>query len=77
MTGSVDDVDRVAIPFAGNGGRLNGDAALAFLHHEVRGGVSVMHVAVLVDLSGVEKDSFGRRRLARIDVGDNADIAYF
>jgi hypothetical protein len=35
-----------------------------------------MHIAMLVDLAGVEKDSFGRCRLARVDVGDNADIAY-
>ena len=76
MAGRVDYVDRMAVPFAGYGGGLDGDAALALLHHEVGGCVAVMHVAVLVDLAGVEKYPLGCRGLSRIYVGDNADVAY-
>jgi hypothetical protein len=34
-----------------------------------------MHLADLVGLAGVEKDALGRRGLAGIDVGHDADVA--
>ena len=34
-----------------------------------------MHLADLVGLSGVEEDPLGGRRLARIDMGGDADVA--
>ena len=76
MAGGVDYVDGVAGPLAGDCGGLDGYSALALLDHEVGCGVAVMHVAVLVYLTGVEKYAFGGRRLARIDVGDDSDVSY-
>jgi hypothetical protein len=34
-----------------------------------------VHFADLVALAGVEKDALGRRRLAGIDVGHDAEVA--
>src|SRR5690606_6440567 len=50
------------------------DAALLLLFHVVHDGSTVMHLADLVRDAGVEQDAFGRRRLARVDVGRDADI---
>jgi hypothetical protein len=76
VAGGVDDIDGVSVPLAGNGRRLNGDAAFALLNHEVGGGVPVMDIAVLMDLAGVEQDSFRGGRFTGVDVGDYADVAY-
>src|SRR4029453_8283156 len=60
---------------AGGGGRRDGDAALLLLHHPVHGGGALVDLADLVGPSGVVQDALGRRRLARIDVGHDADVA--
>ena len=62
-------------PEAGRGGGGDGDAALAFLLHPVGHGGAFVHLAHLVDRAGVEKDALGRRRLARVDVRGDADVA--
>ena len=59
----------------GRSGRRNRDAAFLFLFHPVHGGGTVVHFAQLVVDAGKEQDAFGRRGLARVDVGRNADIA--
>ena len=76
MSRRVDDVDGMAIPFARYGGGLDGDAPLALLHHEIRGGVAVMHITMLVYLAGVEQDALCGRGLAGVDMGHDADVAY-
>ena len=76
VAGSVDDVDVVAVPLAGDRGGLDRDAVLLLLDHEVRRRVCVVDVAGVVDLAGVEEDAFGRRRLARVDVGDDSYVPY-
>ena len=45
------------------------------LHHPVHGGSAVMHFAELVVHAREEQNTFGRRGLARVDVGRNTDIA--
>jgi len=75
VAGGVDDVDRLAVPFARDSRRLDRDAALALLHHEVGRRVAVVDVAVLVDLLGVEEDALGRGGLAGVDMRDDADVA--
>ena len=62
-------------PEGGDGGRGDGDAALALLHHPVRGGVAVVHLAHLVDGAGVEEDPLGGGGLAGVDVRHDADVA--
>ena len=74
VSGSVDDVYPAALPLARDRGGLYRYAALALLHHEVGRRVSVVDVAVLVYLAGVEEYSLGRRRLSRVDVRDDADV---
>ena len=74
VPGSVDDVQTMVVPEAGGGGRLDGDAALALLIHEIGGGGAVVHFADLVDLAGQFEDALGGRGLARVDVGENADV---
>ena len=76
MTGSVDNIDRVAVPLTRNGGGLNRDSALALLDHEVRRGVSVMDIAVLVDLAGIEKNALGSGGFTCVDMRNNSNVAY-
>ena len=71
----VDDVEALAGPEAGGGGRRDGDAALLLLLHVVHGRGAVVHLADLVGLARVVEDPLGRRRLAGIDVGHDAEIA--
>ena len=63
------------VPKACDGSSCDGDAALAFLLHPVRHGVAVIHVADLVDQAGVKKNPLRGRRLARVNVGRDADVA--
>src|SRR5204862_2522052 len=79
VTRRVDDVDAVffivASPEAGRGGRRDRDAALLFLLHPVHDGGAFVHLADLVRNARVIKNTFGRRRLARVNVGHDADVA--
>ena len=89
VTRSVDDVDTVGDSFAGlvksfvlllgpeagDGGGRDRNAALLLLLHPVGDRVAIIHVADLVDQSGVEEDTLGRRRLAGVDVRGDPDVA--
>jgi hypothetical protein len=70
------DAGRVRSGTEGRGrGRGDRDAAFLLLLHPVHGGGAVMHFADLVGLAGVVKDALGRRGLAGIDVGHDAEVA--
>ena len=83
---SVDDVDAVlrpralfvglavTHPEAGRGGRGDRDAALLLLLHPVHRRGAFMHLADLVALTGIIKNTLGSRRLAGIDVCHDADV---
>ena len=75
VAGRVDDVDPEALPLAGGRGRRDRDAALALLGHPVHHGGALVDLADLVGLAGVVEDALGRGRLARVDVGHDADVA--
>ena len=75
VPGRIDDVDLVVVPEAGRGRGGDGDAALLLLRHPVHRGRALMDLTDLVDLLGVEEDAFGHGRLARIDVGNDPDVA--
>ena len=62
-------------PETGRRSRRDRDAALLLLLHPVHDGSAVVHLAYLVRDTGVEKDALGRGRLARINMGHDADIA--
>ena len=75
VAGGVDDVDAVVAPERGGGGGRDRDATLLFLRHVVHDGTALVHLTDLVGLAGVVEDALGRRRLAGIDVGHDADVA--
>ena len=65
----------VVVPLRGRGGRGDRDAALLLLLHPVHDGRALMDLTHLVGAARVVEDSLGRRRLARIDVGHDPDVA--
>ena len=76
----VDDVDLVALPLGRDRGALDRDAALALLLEVVGGGAAlavlgVVHLDDLVLAAGVIQHALGGRGLARVDVGDDPDVA--
>ena len=76
----VDEVDLIALPLAGDRRALDRDAALALLLEVVggRAGLAVLRVVDfddLVLLARVIEHALGGRGLARIDMGDDADVA--
>ena len=75
VAGRVDDVDPVALPLTRGGGARDRDAALALLRHPVHLGGALVDLTDLVRLAGVVQDALGRRGLARVDVGHDADVA--
>ena len=78
VAGRVDDVDVVVLPLQWVAARRDRDAALALeLHGVHRGADAVLALDLVdrVDPLGVEEDALGQRRLARVDVGADADVA--
>jgi hypothetical protein len=74
----VDDVDLVVAPVAVRRRRLNGDALFAFEGHRVHlraDAVFAAHLVDLTDASGEVKDALGERRLARVNVCGDANVA--
>jgi hypothetical protein len=62
-------------PKTGGCRRLNGDATLLFLLHEVGGCRAIMYLTGLMDLTGKLEDTFGGCGFTRIHVGENADVS--
>ena len=83
VAGGVDDVDLVAVlrivglavPEGRDGGGGDRDATFLLLVHPVHGGGAVVGLADLVVDAGVVENTLGRRCLAGIDVGHDADVA--
>ncbi len=75
VSGRVDDVQGVIFPVAAGRSRLDRDATLLFLLHEVRRGFTVVDFTRTVDLARELQDALGRRGLARVHVGKDADVA--
>ncbi len=85
----VDDVEAVLLrhvllillgglaPETGDGSRGDGDAALALLLHPVGGRLALVHLADFVLRTGVEEHALGRGRLARVNVGNDAEVSHF
>ena len=72
---SIDDVYPMVVPEAGGSSRGDCDASLPLLHHPVHGRCAFVNLAELVVDAGVVQDALGGRRLTRIDVRHDADIA--
>ena len=66
------------VPHAVGRGGLDRDALLALEIHRVHLGADAVfaaHLVDLVDATRVEEDALGERRLARVDVRRDADVA--
>jgi hypothetical protein len=63
------------VPLTAGSSRLNGDAALLFLFHEVGGGFTVMYFTGFVNFAGQLQDTFRGRCLARIHVREDTDVS--
>ena len=74
----VDDLEAIGLaillPEAGGSSSGDGHAALLLLHHPVHRRGAIMHLADLVGLASVVKDSLSGGRLAGIDVGHDAEV---
>ncbi len=76
VPGGVDQMDVVVVPGEAGGRGGDGDAALPLLGHPVHGRFTFVDLADLVDASRVEEKAFADRRLAGVDVRDDADVAH-
>src|SRR6185369_5855900 len=74
VAGSVDQVEHVAAPLAGDRGAEDGDALLLLEDVPVGGRRPLVDVAHSMDREGVVEDPFGSGRLAGVDVGDDAEV---
>lgn len=75
MAGGVDQVDLVPLPLAGDRRRLDGDAPLPLLFHEVGDGGAFIDIAQTIGFARVIEHALGGRGFAGIDMGDDADVA--
>jgi len=75
MPRRVDDVDRVVLPRAGCRGGGDRNSALSLLFHPVHHRSSLMDLTDFIGPAGVEQNSLRNRRLSRVDMGNNANIA--
>jgi len=77
----VDQVDlraparRRVLPRRRDRGGRDRDAALALLRHPVSDGRAIVHVADAIRAPGIEQHALRQRRLAGVNVGDDADVA--
>ena len=74
VAGGVDDVDAVIVPVTGGSRRGNGDTSLLLLLHPVHGGATLVGLAKLMGLTGVEQDTLGCSGLTGINVSHDTDI---
>ncbi len=75
VPGGVDQVDLGVAPSHGGGRALDGDATGPLLRVVVHDGSPFVHFTAAMGLASGEQDAFGGRGFARVDVGDDADVA--
>ncbi len=75
MTWCVNYVNSMIIPKTCSCSRCNSYTSFLLLLHPVHGRAALVDLADLVGLARVVEDALRRRRLARVDVGHDADVA--
>jgi hypothetical protein len=75
VTRGVYDVDPSVLPTARGCRRRDGDAPLLLLDHPIHDRGALVDLAHLVGAPRVIEDPLGRRRLARVDVSHDPDVA--
>ena len=73
----VDDVDGMSFPMAGRSSGSNRNTTFLFLYHPVHGGSAIVNFTDLVNLAGVEQDTFSGSSFTGIDVSHDADVSDF
>ena len=76
MPRGVNDVNLVTLPEAGHRCRSNSNTTLFFLGHPVSGSTTIIafHFANLVVDTGAVQNTFCRRRLTGVDMGNNTNV---
>ncbi len=77
VAGRIDNVDTRIAPGGRSRGRRNRNAALLLLYHPVHRSGTVVHFADLMNHAGVKQNALRARRLARVNMRGNADVASF
>ena len=69
----------MVFPFKTDGGAVDGDASFAFLRQKIQDGVAIVHRSYGSGqgMAGVMKNAFAEGGFAGVDVGQNANVAYF
>ena len=67
----------MVIPETSRRRRLNGDASLGFLLHEVSSGLTIVNLTSFVNLTCELKDTLGRGGFSSIHVREDADVPVF
>ena len=75
VPGCVDQADLVVLPRAGGRRGRDRDAALPLLVEVVHRGFAIVDLTRLVTAARDEQDPLADRGLARVDVGDDSDVA--
>jgi hypothetical protein len=75
MTGSINNMNGVPLPFDRRDGRGNGNSSFLFLLHPIHGGRAIIYFSHAVGLFRVKKDPFSDSGLSRIDVGHKPNIS--
>ena len=75
MPRSIDNVNPMLSPKAGNRGGLDRNPTLLFLGHPIHHGRAFVNLAHFMNFSRVIEDPFGRRRFPSVDMGRNPDIS--
>jgi hypothetical protein len=63
-------------PGESGGRRGNSDPSFAFVYSEIHDGLTIMDLSNFMGSSGVEEEALRCRRLACIDVGNNANVSH-
>ncbi len=75
MTRGVDDVNAVFFPKTSRSRGGNGNASFLLLVHPIHDGSAVVHLADLMRLTAIEKDTLGRGCLAGVNVCHYSDVS--
>ena len=75
VSGSIDDVDTVAVPICGGCGGGDGNTSFLLLNHPVHGGAAIVSFTDFVVNTGIVKYAFGCGSLSCVDVSHDTDIS--
>ena len=75
MSGSIDNIDTVAVPICGGCGGSDSNTSFLFLNHPVHSGAAIVSFTDFVVNTGIVKYAFGCGSLSCVDVSHDTDIS--